>query len=252
MKLELVRTLQIQRDLYDIPRGMERFHKYVEMMTGGTGDIALPLPAMNPMGKELVAAAYDALIALDAEAVAAEALAEAERRLGEAPGEFRVCLVVSDDAGGGWTNRYLSEATHRFQPGALTKRSWIVVLFWTGDDHTKEKIREDTLMTAHRIAHIQRNGAPKTLGQMMDQEGRAAAFADARGPTLDEEDMAYTREVIKPYLETTDYPTIFACLYGDKAAKSVGYPPLGLSERAGFALALEEARSVNYSASSPR
>jgi hypothetical protein len=251
MKLELVRILQKQRDLYDIPRGMERFHRYVEMMTGGSNDIALPLPAMNPMGREHVAATYDALIALDAEGVAAEALCEAERRLAEAPGEFRVCLVVSDDAGGGWTNRYLSEATHRFQPGALTKRSWIVVLVWTGDDHTKERIREETLMTAYRIAHIRQNGVPKTLRQMMDQEGRAAVFAGSRSPALDDEDMAYTREVIEPYLETTDYPTVFACLYGDEAAKSVGYPPLGLSERAGFALALAEARSVNYSASSP-
>src|SRR5215467_2219592 len=236
MNLELVRTLQMQRALYDIPRGMERFHKYVEMMVGGTDDIALPLPAMNPMGKEHVAATYDALIALDAEGVAAEALTEAERRLADAPGEFRVCLVVSDDAGGGWTNRYLSEATHRFQSGAMSKRSWIVVLFWTGETYTKEAIREETLMSAYRIAHIQWQGLPKTLGQIMNQEGAAAAFAGARRPALDEDDLAYTREVIQPYLGTTDYPTLFACLYGDEAAKSVGYPPLGLSERAGFAL----------------
>jgi len=58
--------------------------------------------------------------------------------------------------------------------------------------------------------------------------------------------------VIQPYLDTTDYPTLFACLYGDEAAKSVGYPPLGLSERAGFALALEEARRVNRFASYPQ
>jgi hypothetical protein len=69
---------------------------------------------------------------------------------------------------------------------------------------------------------------------------------------LDDVDLAYTAQVIKPHLDTTDYPTLFACLYGDGAANSVGYPPLGLSERAGFALALEEARSVNYSAFSPR
>ena len=252
MKLELVRTLQMQRGLYDIPRGMERFRRYIEMMTGGTDDIALPLPAMNPMGKEHVAATYDALIALDAEAVAAEALAEAERRLSDAPGEFRVCLVVSDDAGGGWTNRYLSEATHRFQPGAMSKRSWIVVLLWTSDAHTKDSVREEALMSAYRIAHIQQEGTPKTLREMMLQEGRAAAFAGARGPILEDEDLAYTAAVIKPYLDSTDYPTVFAFLYGDEAAKSVGYPPMGLSERAGFALALKEARSVNVFASSPR
>jgi hypothetical protein len=34
-----------------------------------------------------------------------------------------------------------------------------------------------------------------------------------------------------------------ACLFGDTAAKALGYPPHGLTERAGLALALGEART---------
>jgi hypothetical protein len=48
--------------------------------------------------------------------------------------------------------------------------------------------------------------------------------------------------VIRAYRDTRDFPTIFTCLFGDEAARSVGYPPLGLSPRAGLALACEEAR----------
>jgi hypothetical protein len=50
-------------------------------------------------------------------------------------------------------------------------------------------------------------------------------------------------EVIQPHLDLEHYPTQFACLFGDEAAKAVGYPPLGLSARAGFAVALEKAIS---------
>jgi len=64
---------------------------------------------MNPMGKPHVAAVLDKLIALDGEGVAAEAAAEAERRLASVHLDLKVGLVVSDDAMGGWTNRYLSE-----------------------------------------------------------------------------------------------------------------------------------------------
>ena len=49
------------------------------------------------------------------------------------------------------------------------------------------------------------------------------------------------KEVIAPHLDSTDLPVQFACLYGDAAARSVGYTPMGLSPRAGYAVALDEA-----------
>lgn len=44
-----------------------------------------------------------------------------------------------------------------------------------------------------------------------------------------------------PNLDSKDYPTITTSLFGDVAAVSLGYTPPGLSERAGFALALSDA-----------
>ena len=75
MKLSLLPLLQIQRDLYAMPRGMERFREYIKTMTDpDTGDLALPLVAMNPMGKDHIPALIDEYIALDAERIASGAI----------------------------------------------------------------------------------------------------------------------------------------------------------------------------------
>ena len=71
MKLSFLPLLQIQRDLYAMPRGMERFREYIKTMTDAeTGDLALPLVAMNPMGKDHIPALIDDYIALGAERIA--------------------------------------------------------------------------------------------------------------------------------------------------------------------------------------
>ena len=59
----VVPMLRVQRELYEIPHGWDRFKRYLAAMTGGTDDLILPLQAMNPMGKAPVAEALDALIA---------------------------------------------------------------------------------------------------------------------------------------------------------------------------------------------
>ena len=62
--------LQLQRDLYDIPPGRERFDTYIATMRDEDGDMKLPLPAMNPMAKDHVPALLDAYLALGADEVA--------------------------------------------------------------------------------------------------------------------------------------------------------------------------------------
>ena len=51
MKLELTPLLHVQRELYRVARGFERFRAYLQTMTGGTDDLVLPLVALNPMGQ---------------------------------------------------------------------------------------------------------------------------------------------------------------------------------------------------------
>ncbi len=243
MKLELVPMLHMQRDLYNMPRGSERFRHYLHFMVGDSDDVTfLPMVSMNPMGKEHVAATYDALLALDAESIAADALAEAEQRLSHVRDEFRVGLVVADDLMGGWTNRYAAEMS-RFNAQPQLKRHWIVARFWTSEQPSSEKVRSEVLTAVFRMAYAQQHGWPTTLRQMLLRETLAAAFAGVTDSPFDRDELAYTRDVIAPHLDSTDYPTQFAALFGDEAAAMFGYQALGLSPRAGLALAIYDARS---------
>ena len=255
MTLAFVPLLRVQRELYAMPRGMERFREYIKTMVDAeTGDLALPLVAMNPMGKDHVPALIDDYLALGAEDIAAEAVrgagsflstearsAKVEDPAKESP-SFRVALVVSDDLKGGWTNRWASEYSHRIEYAAITKRGWLVGILWTSEPASAQAVRDAVLTSIYRAEYLQTHAAPVTLGEMLDQEGYAMARAGCTTPQLDDDDLAYTRSVIKPHLGATDRATVIACLFGDRAAAALGYPPQGLSDRAGLALALSSAR----------
>jgi hypothetical protein len=243
MKLEFAPLLQVQRDLYRMPRGWERFRAYLQtLIDPETKDLKLPLSAMNPMGKDHVPALLDQYLAFDADGLAARAVAEAESRLSNVEGEFKVTLVIVDDAMGGWTNRYSNELTARSGSKPLHKRGWITGTLWTSETPSEQATREETLTAVYRAAHIQQHGFAATMREIMAQEGYAMAMAGCSNPSLDEDDLEYTRAVIAPNLDTKDYPIVITSLFGDVAAAALGYAPLGLSERAGFALALSDAQ----------
>ncbi|NJM09279.1 hypothetical protein HC891_28330 [Candidatus Gracilibacteria bacterium] len=243
MDIEHIALLQTQRELHDIPRGFERFRSYLDTIFDDKDDPLYPMVAMNPMGKPHVAERLDTLLALGADAIAAEAAAEAAQRLAHIDGSWRTALVICDDLMGGWTNRYLSEANARFSQPAKNIGTWIPILLWTGEEVTPTLIAEETKSSIYRRCYTARYGSAASARQMMRQEGLALHFAGANSPTLDADDLDYTREVLRPLLDATDYPTAFTCMYGDVAARSVGYPPLGLSPHAGSALALADARA---------
>ncbi|HEY9084913.1 MAG TPA: hypothetical protein VIN40_03090 [Candidatus Tyrphobacter sp.] len=243
--VDLVPLLQIERKLYDVPRGRERFDAYVATMTMGTGEATLPLTALNPMGREHVAAMLDHMIEFDLESAAREAAADAQRRLADADDSLRVALVVADDLKGGWTNRYFSEMVNRFERKYEVAHGWATVLFWTSEEpfdefRMVERARAATFAAIYRTLHERKYGAAKTLRAIMAQEGRAARFA-GESVHLEGSELQRSRAVIEPYLDSTLYPAIVAALYGDEAALSLGYSPLGLPERAGYAVALADA-----------
>jgi hypothetical protein len=243
MTLTFVPLLKIQRDLYELPRDMTRFKAYIATMTDPvTKDLKYPLVLMNPMGKEHVPALLDEWMSLDADGIAGRAVADAEPRLQDAPGEFQVGLVIADDLKGGWTNRYLYEFGHRFLSKGLHKRKWLTGMLWTADAPSAPVAREEALMAVYRGAYIQQHGYAQTLREMLAQEGFAMRRAGCTTPSLDADDLAYTREVMERHLDATDQPTLITCLFGDEAGAGLGYPRLGFSARAGFALALAEAR----------
>ena len=245
MKLSFLPILQIQRDLYAMPRGMERFREYIRTMTDPeTGDLALPLVAMNPMGKDHIPVLIDEYLALGAERIAGDAVEDVRRATASAVGEreYKAALVVSDDLKGGWTNRWASEFGHRIEGGALLKRGFITGILWTSEPASAASVREAILTSIYRAEYLQTHPAPKTLRAMLEQEGSAMARAGCASPALDADDLSYTRAAIEPHLDAHDRATVIPCLFGDAAATALGYPPQGLSERAGLALALHDAR----------
>jgi hypothetical protein len=257
MKLEYVPLLRVQRDLQGLPRNYDRFRKYLRTIANqdGTG---LELPSlvwMNPMGKDHVTALLDALLELDADGIAARAVAEASTQLVDEPGSCKVALVIADDLMGGWTNRFDYEFTLRFPRGPSSptklslpgwlKHSWVTGLLWSSEAVSEQAVREAVLTAVYRTAHQQRHGCARTLRDMLAQEGPVMARAGCVRPVLDAEDIEYTREVLIPFLDADDKRTAIECLFGDAAGRTLGFTPRGLSPWAGLALALHDARPTN-------
>jgi hypothetical protein len=252
MMIEHIPLLQIQRDLHEIPRGMERFQEYLRTMVNDEGDDleVAPLVMMNPMGREHVSARLDELLDLGADAIATEVAKEATARLAEWPGYFRHGLVIVDDLRGGWTNRYSTDAGQRIGVKAVdqskataankSRHNWISTILWVSETPSADLIRASMLVNIYRTGYVQRHGTAETLAEIMAQEGAAAAFAGIQ-PHLDAEDIEYSREVLRPLLDESAFPICMAALFGDEAARSLGYEPLGLSDRAGLAVAAADA-----------
>ena len=195
---------------------------------------------------------------MDADGSAARAAAEVSAQLADLPGDFKAALVVVDDLMGGWTNRYDCEYTFRFgghfsavldkdAPAGFrlprwTKHLWITGFLWSSEPASEKAVREAILTSVHRLAYIHRHGPASTLRDMLRQEGQVMLAAGCTGPLLDAEDLAYTREVLVPFLDATDKRTAIECLFGDAAGHTLGFTLRGLSPWAGLAVALDDAR----------
>ena len=95
-------------------------------------------------------------------------------------------------------------------------------MLWSSEAPSERAVREAILTAAHRVAYVQRHGPARTLRDMLAQEGQVMAVAGCIGPVLDAEDIAYTREVLVPYLDADDMRTGIECLFGDAAAARWG------------------------------
>ena len=150
--------------------------------------------------------------------------------------------MLADDARGGWTNRYTTEFAHRYKDSANHKRGWLTGLLWSSEPADLRVVAREAAAAVCRFARIQVRGYPVTLEECMQQSGLVATQAGSDAPMYDDDELHYTREVLAPFAQSTRPADVIPCLFGDRAAAELGYPPLGLSPRAGLALAAHEAQ----------
>ncbi len=255
MDLTYIPLLRLQRQLYELPRGPDRFREYLRTMRNddSSGLDLPPLILMNPMARDHVPAMLDALLAIDADEIAARAVAEATRELVDEPGDAQLGIVIADDLLGGWTNRFASEFQVRFprfvrqpagpRPPHWSKGFWLSAVLWSSEAVSATAVREAVLTAVYRAAYIARHGDAHTLRDRLAQEGWVMGRSGCSEPALDDDDRAYTREVLAHCLDASDVRTAVECLFGDVAARSLGFTRRGLSSRAGLALALYDARA---------
>lgn len=259
MKIDFVPLLGIQLELQRMPRDMVRFRSYIGTLTSKDSQQQAvveypPLGIANPMAREHVTELLEQLLGIKADEIAADAAAEAADSLVEIPVECKLGLVVADDLRGGWTNRFDCEYGLRFGkdecsfevdpkspsgfrlPGWL-KDFWLSSVLWSSESVTEEAIRQAVRQALYRFAYQIKHGLALTVRQRLAQEGWVLARSNCAGPTLEADDLDYTREVLQPFLDATDKRTAIECLFGDDAARSLGFTPRGLSPWAGIAYA---------------
>jgi len=235
--VELVPWLEQLRELYAKPRSFERFKEYLDILRSQTGEMALPISNVNPMAKPHALQRVEQLIAIGAEEGALVAAREACAKVGGADDSLRVMVLLIDDAMGGWTNRAFTEFSYRYERKHEVERGWATVIIWTSEEPTAELIATRAYESVYRTLDERAHGPVRSLRQILDREGRTMRFAgDAR--RYDDATIAAIREKVKPHLDSIAAPVLFALLYGDETAESLGYPPLGIPERGGYDLAL--------------
>jgi hypothetical protein len=251
MPFEFVPLLPTQRRLQGLPRTRERFDEYLRTMLNAdrTGPAIEPFVLVNPMAKDHVTTLLDEYLAFAADGIAATVVDGVNRRGPSFADSIAVGLVLVDDAGGGWTNRAATECHLRFPTAPPTRprwrsRDWVSAVLWSGDAASERTVREAVGTTLERFLYQRRHGPARSLREKLAQEGAVLVAAGCDGPTLDDDDLDYTRAVLTPYLDSDDEQTTLAAFFGDDAAKGLGHPPLGLSRNAGFALALHDAKNA--------
>lgn len=228
MAVRVVPTLEAMAEVYRrSPVGGQdspRFHTYTDLGRDG-----LPVAGWNPMTSKDVLGTIERLLAIDAEAVAAEVAESVVERLG-ADEHVAVAIVVA--APGMWTDRIGTEVEHR-----LAGRGRNEILFWQGEDVGVEAVRSTATADIVRALWAARYGIPATVRDAVAQEGLALALAGMGGRF----DVA-AAAIFDVLADDTTLSSMVAFLYGDEAATAMGFTPVGLGSRVGerHAVALVE------------
>ncbi len=237
MEFQVRPILEQMAELYQIPRGKQRFDHYLFLLQGETrGEMILPIAGYNPMGKDHVEQRLQELVNLNAERIMEDALRHinAEYSSFRPNAIFEVIINLSDDLGGAWTDRFASHYANTFDFGAITKRNFCTPYLWTSDVcYTEELIIRRMLEAVYRTIHFLQRGKPATLADHVSQE----TFVQRHINRDIKVDVVEDQEIRKFYemnQGSEDYTLIFNFFYGDEASIQLGYQAFGNSTSAGF------------------
>lgn len=217
-------TLEVMAGVYREPTTggptSARFQAYVAAAQSGE-----PIHGYNPMTSEPVLSTVEELLAHDAEGRLAMVANTTAAAIG-ATAELRMHFTVATP--GMWTDRLATEVEHRLlghDPGA--------VLWWSGDEVTAAALDAEIIAQTVRLVRAARSGAPATLGAAVEQEGSALAAAGWPGRLTER-----AAEALAVLRADTSLSSMVAFLYGDRSARAMGFTPLGMAEREGYAHAV--------------
>jgi hypothetical protein len=237
MPFQLLPVIDKMIALYEEPISFERFHKYIAIINGDSkSDMEIPIGGYNPMAKSHVLHRLKELKTLRAEEIIADVCSEVNASA-KVTALFKVSLTLADDLMGGWTEHYSTDYSSKFKLNAMVKRQFCSVYLYTSEDISPEKITNRTRAYIQRTLHWIDHPKPVTLSDHIIQETAVAKVIKTE-QNLSSDAFHKCREVYDIHKDTIEYPIIFSFLFGDKAAKALGYTPLGLSdENAGYRFA---------------
>lgn len=241
-RITMAPTLAIMADIYELSREggprSPRFTAYVSRVEHHWG-----LSAYNPMAGQAARDTVRRLIANGAEGTALD-----EARILTARCEFgedlTIAIVVPSP--GMWTDRLATEIQHRTT--GTRRPAHGTVMLWPGDALDEAHVRHECAAEVVRTMWTTCHGVPATLGGVLAREGLCYALAAEAGQqgssTSGDHDSPAVEEAIAVLGDTTEQGEIVGVLYGDTAAATMGWSPLGLPERAGYRWAIARAREI--------
>ncbi len=236
-------TLQAMAGVYALTREggpkSPRFAAYVALAPTHWG-----LAPYNPMAGDTALDTVNALIALDAELLAQRAAQQVAEQCNYTD---VVVLALAVRSKGLWTDRIATEVDERVTARKRVAHRGVISL-WSREENNTDTIAREAAAEAVRVMWHAMHGVPDTLGRVLACEGLAYALAEPLGglgpyaaPTTAEESVAVI-EAFEVLGDSTQVGEIAGVLYGDAAAREMGWTPLGIAEHAGYRWAIHRAR----------
>ncbi len=242
MRITVIPTLAHMAAVYALPRdggaASPRFRAYTEAAASVWG-----LSACNPMAGPHAAAAVQALLALDAERLVAEAAADTAARL-EAHTVIARCavplrLAVAVLSAGLWTDRVTTDSLHRTHGDGGWHRG--LVPCWAHEPITAPLLHAQAARETARVLWESVHGPARSVRAVLAREGIAEALAHAAPAVIENEADDAAWEALAVLGESTALADVVGVLLGDAVAEAHGWRPVGVAAEGGVRLARRRA-----------